>query len=73
MKLPPADIECVGIIDSTTALQHWAEGLLNAWMERVEVSSLLSLNKLVLWSDRFYPTLVPDYRTDDWEPQSKDH
>jgi hypothetical protein len=72
-QLLPVNIESVEIIDSTSALQHCAAGLLNMWMGKAKVSSLRDLNKLVLWCDHFYPTLVPDYRTDSWKYSPRDH
>lgn len=74
MLLPPG-IETVEVIDSTSALNHWAVSLFDQWnaVTGVKVSSLKKLIKVILWCDRWYPTLVPDYRVDEWRLISKDH
>ncbi|KAF1848708.1 uncharacterized protein K460DRAFT_403979 [Cucurbitaria berberidis CBS 394.84] len=66
--LLPDTIETVEIIDSTTTLNMWAIRILDASMAAtgLKVSTLSHLSKVVLWCDRWYPTIVPDYRTDKW-------
>lgn len=75
-SLFPETIETIEIIDSTTALGIWAIEILDAWSPTTaafKVSTLPHLSKLVLWCDRWYPTLVPDYRTDEWTPKPRGH
>jgi hypothetical protein len=62
----PHNIETVEIIDSTSALDTWAKRLLDAHdtPTGLRVSMLDQLSSIKLWCDRWYPTLVPDYRVD---------
>jgi hypothetical protein len=60
-------IERVEIIDSTTALNKWAESVLTAWQANsgIKISTLSNFDAITLWCDRWYPTLVPDFRVDE--------
>lgn len=62
----PRNIETMEIIDSTSALDTWAKRLLDAHDTETgfRVSLLDQLSSIKLWCDRWYPTLVPDYRVD---------
>ncbi|KAH7409829.1 hypothetical protein DE146DRAFT_674681 [Phaeosphaeria sp. MPI-PUGE-AT-0046c] len=65
-KLLPESTENVEIIDSTTALNSWSGQLLNVYQTSPGsgVSDLPFLKNITLWCDRWYPSLVPDYRVD---------
>jgi hypothetical protein len=73
--LLPDSIQRIEIIDSTTALNKWVEGVLDVWQANsgVKVSTLSGLKTITLWCDRWYPTLVPDFRSDELYSASKDH
>jgi hypothetical protein len=72
ITLLPASIKRIEIIDSTTALNSWAEKILNVYQDNTDyrVSMLCTLEKIVLRCNGWYPTLVPNYRTERWSVDS---